>query len=301
MVSPPFLVPGDNIGLVAPGRKVSAQDVEAAQQIFRAWKWNVVVAQNLHSNKHNYLAGLDVERISDFQQMLDNPGIKAIVCARGGYGTTRILDDLDFSTLLNNPKWIVGFSDVTALHMKLFSLGISSVHGTMPILFSKPESKTSIEKLRDILLGQSVPISAQPNKLNRYGQATAQVIGGNLSLIVDAIGTRNDPDTKGKILVLEEIDEYMYKVDRMLMHLKRAGKLDNLAGLVIGYMTDIKEPEISFGEMIEKVILSKLSGQTFPVAFNFPIGHENPNLPWIHGGTMTLTVDDMGARLFKPS
>jgi muramoyltetrapeptide carboxypeptidase len=299
MVSPPFLVPGDNIGLVAPGRKVSAQDVREAQKIFESWEWNIIPAQNLHSNRHNYLAGSDVERTSDFQQMIDDPDIKAIICARGGYGTTRILDDLDFSSLVKNPKWIVGFSDVTALHLKLINLGIYSVHGTMPILFSKPESKTSIENLRSILLGQSVPISAQPNKHNRYGMATAPVIGGNLSLIVDAIGTGNDLDTAGKILVLEEIDEYMYKVDRMLIHLKRARKLDNLAGLVIGYMTDIKEPEISFGEVVEKVITSKVADKTFPVAFNFPIGHENPNYPWVHGATMTLTVNDMGAQLLS--
>jgi muramoyltetrapeptide carboxypeptidase len=297
MIIPPFLSPGDTIGLVAPGRKVSAQDVAAAQEIFRSWGLNVSVARNLHSTRHNYLAGLDAERTSDFQAMLDDPDIKAIICARGGYGTTRILDYLNFSSLISGPKWIVGFSDITALHLKLSKLDVVSVHGTMPILFSKSETRSSIEGLKDVLFGNCVAINAQMNDNNRYGTVTAPTIGGNLSLIVDAIGTENDPDTSGKILVIEEVDEYMYKVDRMLMHLKRAGKLDNLAGLAVGYMTDIKEPEIPFGESIEKVIMSKVADKVFPVAFNFPIGHENPNMPWIHGATMTLIVNEQGAQL----
>jgi muramoyltetrapeptide carboxypeptidase len=167
----------------------------------------------------------------------------------------------------------------------------------MPILFSRTESSSSIESLRGSLVGESSVISAVSNNNNRHGKATAQIIGGNLSLIVDSIGTSSDPDTDGKILVLEEIDEYMYKVDRMLMHLKRAGKLRNLLGLVIGHMTDLREPELPFGEPIEKVVLSKISDTHFPIAFNFPIGHENPNLAWVHGSVMTLNVTETGSQL----
>jgi muramoyltetrapeptide carboxypeptidase len=297
MISPPLLKSGDKIAIVAPGRKVSVQDMESSKKIFTSWGMEVVEAPHLYSVTHSYLSGSDEERFSDFQQMLDDPEIKAIVCARGGYGTTRVLDRLDFSSLQKNPKWIIGFSDVTALHLKLFKLGIKSIHGTMPILFSKSESSSSIESLRSILMGESTFISAAASNHNKYGKTTAQIMGGNLSLLADAIGTTSDPDTNGKILVLEEIDEYSYKVDRMLMHLKRAGKLDNLAALVIGHMTDIKELELSFGETIEEIVLHKTVGKNYPVAFNFPIGHENPNIAWVHGSVMTLNVTETGSQL----
>ena len=170
--------------------------------------------------------------------MLDNPDIKAIICARGGYGTTRIIDFIDFATFQKNPKWIVGFSDVTALHLKVSQLGIESIHGTMPILFSKPESASAIESIKQILFGSGTPvIMAEPNKANRPGRSVSQVLGGNLSLIVDSIGTSNEPDLTGKILIMEEIDEYLYKIDRMLTQLRRAGKLDNLSGLIVGHMS----------------------------------------------------------------
>ena len=297
MINPPLLKSGDKIGIVATGRKVSVNNIEPSRKIFASWGMEVIMSPNLHSNEHSYLAGSDLERISDFQQMIDNPDIKAIVCARGGYGTTRIIDALDFSSLYKNPKWIVGFSDVTALHLKLFKVGIKSVHGTMPLLFSNAENNSSIESLRRSLVGESDVITSSPNPLNKFGKATAQIMGGNLSLIVDSIGTSTDPDTNGKILVLEEIDEYKYKIDRMLMHLKRSGKLDNLAGLVVGHMTDIKDPEIPFGETIEEIVVSKTTKKNYPIAFNFPIGHENPNLAWVHGSVMTLNVTEAGAQL----
>jgi muramoyltetrapeptide carboxypeptidase len=297
MITPPFLKPGDKIGIVAPGRKISVEEVGAASTIIRAWGVNVNCSPNLFSKAHGYLAGSDHERISDIQQFVNDPDIKAIICARGGYGTTRILDDIDLSPLLKNPKWIVGFSDITALHLRLSKLGISSIHATMPIFFPRPASGQSVESLWATLKGDKPRIFASPDKMNKHGEAIGQVIGGNLSLIVDAIGTSNDPDTAGKILVLEEIDEYTYKVDRMLMHLKRSGKLDTLAGLVIGHMTDIKEPELPFAQSIKDIILEKISGQKYPVAFNFPIGHENPNLAWVHGSLMNLSVSESGSQL----
>ena len=297
MINPPLLKSGDKVAIVATGRKVSVNNIEPSRNIFASWGMEVITSPNLYSNAHSYLAGSDAERCSDFQQMIDDPEIKAIVCARGGYGTTRIIDALDFSSLYKNPKWIVGFSDVTALHLKLFKAGIKSVHGTMPLLFSNVESSSSIESLRRSLVGESEVITSKPNPLNKFGKATAQVMGGNLSLVVDAIGTANDPDTNGKILVLEEIDEYKYKIDRMLIHLKRSGKLDNLAGLVVGHMTDIKDPELPFGETIEQIVVSKITKKKYPIAFNFPIGHENPNLAWVHGSVMALTVTETGAQL----
>ena len=301
MVSPPFLKTGDKVGIAAPGRKISVQEVKAAGVILDSWGVNVVHAPNLCSDAHGYLAGSDKERISDFQLLLDSPEIKAIICARGGYGTTRILDALNFSALLENPKWIVGFSDITALHLRLDKLGINSIHSTMPIFFARAESSESVESLWAVLGGQRKGIYGPANENNKHGIATGRMVGGNLSLIADSIGTSSDPDTDGKILVLEEIDEYSYKIDRMLMHLKRSGKLNNLAGLIIGHMSDIREPELPFGESIGDIVLGKVADSKFPVAFNFPIGHENPNLAWIHGSMMTLSVSQQGSELLPLS
>jgi len=297
MITPPFIKVGDKVGVAAPGRKISKEDFKAAANVMSSWGVEVVQATNLFSSSHNYLAGTDLERLTDFQHLVDDPNIKAIICARGGYGTTRILDDIDFSNLSKNPKWIVGFSDITALHLRLAALGIKSIHATMPVLFSRPDSSPSVETLWSVLKGSKTEISAPFDKMNKHGQATGHIIGGNLSLVADAIGTSNQPNTTGKILVLEEIEEYTYKIDRMLMHLKRSGKLDDLAGLVIGHMTDIKEPELPFGQTVKEIILEKVSDFGYPVSFNFPIGHENPNLAWIHGASMTLTVTQNGSQL----
>lgn len=297
MITPPLIVSGDKIGVVAPGRKVNAQDIDEAKKIFSTWGLEVVPAAHLHSEYHSYLSGSDEERSNDLQKMIGDPNVRAIISARGGYGTTRILDKIDFTPLVKDPKWLIGFSDITALHLKLFKLGIKSIHATMPILFSDQESASSIESLRQILFRESPIISAGLSRGNRLGKATAQVIGGNLSLIVDAIGTPSDPDTSGKILVLEEIDEYFYKVDRMVMHLKRSGKLDNLAGLIVGHMTDLKNPKLPFGETVEEIVLSKTGHTKYPIAFGFPIGHENPNMAWVHGSVMTLTVSETSSLL----
>lgn len=292
MIKPDSLKIGDKVGVVATGRKVLFQDVEAAEKLFTSWGLKVEFAPNLFSNNHPYLAATDEQRLNDLQSMLDDRDIKAVICVRGGYGTTRIIDRLDFAAFQERPKWIAGFSDITALHLKLFQLGIESIHSTMPILFSKPESFSSIVSLREILFGVKNSINAEANKNNRPGKSTGQVIGGNLSLLVDSLATSCEPDFDAKILVVEEIDEYLYKIDRMFMHLKRAGKLDKLNGLVVGHMTDIKDTDPGFGETIEEVILSKVKDFGYPVAFNFPIGHENPNLAWRHGSVMTLTVEE---------
>lgn len=297
MITPPLIKQGDKIGIVAPGRKVSTTDISHAKDVFKTWGLYLSSSTHLHSENHSYLAAQDNERLNDLQTMINDTTIKAIISARGGYGMTRLLDKLDFTALFKDPKWIIGFSDITALHLKLFKLGLKSIHATMPILFSNEESLSSVESLRKCLIGESISASALPNSYNRSGKVTAQIMGGNLSLIVDSIGTSSDPDTNGKILVIEEIDEYFYKVDRMMMQLKRSGKLDNLAGLVVGHMTDIKDLKLPFGETIEEIIINKVQHLKYPVAFNFPIGHENPNIAWIHGSVMTLNVNESGSQL----
>lgn len=290
MIEPATLQPGDTIGIMAPGRKINADAIAESEGIIQTFGFRTHLGKNLFTESHSYFSGSDRERLLDLQNMLDDPAIKAILCARGGYGTTRILDQLDFTSFLKSPKWICGFSDVTALHLKLHALGVQSIHGTMPILFPKAESKTSIESLIKNLIGDRQAVIARDCIYNKVGEANGQLIGGNLSLIVDSLGTASEINTDEKILVIEEVDEYLYKIDRMMVQLKRAKKLHKLAGLVIGHMTDLKDTELPFGESVEKIILNHIKEFTFPVGFNFPIGHENPNLAWVHGGHGTLSV-----------
>ena len=297
MIRPKFLTPGNKIGIVAPGRKVAREDTETAVKIFSDWGLRVELSPNLHANKHSYLAATDEGRLSDFQKMINDPEIAAIACARGGYGTTRILDKLNLQPLSLTPKWIVGFSDVTALHLKLNVLRIESIHATMPILFPREDSAPSINSLRDTLFGNASSITGKSNTNNKHGAATAEVIGGNLSLIVDSLSTPGDADFSEKILIVEEIDEHFYRIDRMFTHLMRAGKLTRLRGLVVGHFSDLKDTTPGFGETIENIVLDKVSKFGYPVAFDFPTGHVNPNLAWISGSTMTLNVDKGGSSL----
>jgi muramoyltetrapeptide carboxypeptidase len=290
MIIPPFLASGKTIGIVAPGRKVLPDEISEAIKTIESWGLNVVLGKNIFSTTHSYLSGGDKERAEDMQSMLDDANIAAIFCARGGYGTTRFIEQLDFSTFLNNPKWIVGFSDVTALHLRLSKLGVESIHAIMPILFGKQNSEQSIESLGKILWGEKIALDWQVAKFNRTGKSDGIMIGGNLSLIVDSIGTSGDIDTTGKILMIEEVEEYRYKIDRMMTQLKRSGKLENLAGLIVGHMTNILDTELSFGETVNEIIISKVKEYTYPVAFSFPSGHEMPNMAWRHGGHTLLEV-----------
>lgn len=258
--------------------------------MLKNWGLNVISGKNLFSEKHHYLSGTDAERLSDLQDALDDPSINAILCARGGYGTTRILDQLDFTAFTKNPKWICGFSDITALHLKLQSLNIQSIHGTMPVQFADSIHADSAEQLRSLLFGETVSLQAAPSAQNRFGTASAEMVGGNLSLLLESLGTPSELQTDNKILIIEEVGEYVYRLDRMLVQLKRAGKLNNLAGLVIGHMTDIQESELAFGESVEQLVHYHTKDFNYPVAFNFPTGHDHPNLAWISGAKAKLEV-----------
>jgi muramoyltetrapeptide carboxypeptidase len=290
MIKPSSLLPGDKIAMVAPGRKIQPAEIEPAVKVFKEWGLEVVIGKNIHSNAHTYLAGTDQERLYDLQNAVSDQKIKAIISARGGYGSSRLIDQLDLSHLSRHPKWIIGFSDITALHLKLYKAGLMSVHGIMPIVFPKNQSADSIESLRKVLFEGQFAITCASDVSNRGGHTHGVVIGGNLSLIVDALGTSSEPDTTDCILIIEEIDEYRYRLDRMMTQLKRAGKLKGLKGLIIGHMTDIKDPELPFGETIEEIILDAVSEYNYPVVFKFPSGHELPNFSWIHGGYADLSV-----------
>ncbi|HYC84281.1 MAG TPA: LD-carboxypeptidase [Chryseosolibacter sp.] len=292
MIQPALLSRGDKIMIVAPSRKVQPADIEPAIKIFRSWGLEVVTGKNIHSHAHPYLAGTDSQRLHDLQEAINDPSVKAIVSARGGYGSTRIIDLLDMDQLIRQPKWIVGFSDITALHLKLVRHGIMSIHGIMPILFSKDRASESIESLRRVLFEGHFTIASPGHDANRVGLAHGRVIGGNISLILDSLGTASELDPSGKILIIEEIDEYRYRLDRMMTQLRRAGKLEKLAGLVVGHMTDIKDPEPPFGDSVEEIILHAVREYSYPVAFGFPSGHEQPNLAWIQGELAVLAVSE---------
>jgi muramoyltetrapeptide carboxypeptidase len=303
MIRPELLRKGDKICILAPARRVSQSDLEPAITIFKSWGLEVVSSANLYSKSHSYLAGSDIERLQDLQTAINDPSIKAIISARGGYGSSRIIDQLDISQLLKHPKWIVGFSDITALHLKVLKAGIISIHATMPVLFSRKDSAKSVESLRRILFENEFSIQAESTVQNRLGESSGILMGGNLSLIIDSLGTSSEPDTTGAILIIEEIDEYLYRLDRMMTHLKRAGKLAGIKGLVVGHMTDMKDSELPFGESVEDMIMNAVREYKFPVAFQFPSGHENPNLAWRHGEVVFLNVVPSGSSLssIKPS
>lgn len=292
MVEPRLLKAGDTIAIVAPGRKIEAEHVEFARHLLQSWGLHVIVAKNFFNESHSYLAGSDDERAEDLQLVLDDTNVKGIICARGGYGTTRIVDRLDFSGFLRQPKWIVGFSDITALHLKLLKLGVKSIHATMPILFSKADAKASIDSLRATLFKGSTRLEAAPSPFNRLGTGTGIVMGGNLSLVVDSLGTPTEPDFANKILIIEEVDEYRYKMDRMLTQLKRAEKLSTLSGLVVGHLTSMHETDPNFAKHLEEIILNAVRGYNYPVAFGFPVGHENPNLAWVNGSLAMIEVTE---------
>ena len=276
MTSPPLLKSNDRVGLIAPSRMILPDQVEKAIEIFESWGLQVNAGISLFET-HGYFAGTDRQRLHDLQVFINDASIKCIFCARGGYGMTRILDQLDLKPLLKNPKWIVGFSDITALHLAINKLGIPSVHGLMPVQFEYFDAEGSTESLRKLLFEGTGEISAPHRPMNRSGIVKAPLIGGNLSLIVDSFGTKSEIDTVGKILLLEEIDEYLYKVDRMLTQLKRSGKLDELAGLVVGDFSQMKDTQIPFGLDVTRIIRDKVEEYDYPVGFGFPIGHEIPN------------------------
>lgn len=287
---------GDKIAIVSTARKVSLEEMQPAVEVLQSWGLEVILGETIGAEFHQF-AGPDVLRRNDLQRFLDDASVKAILCARGGYGTARILDELDFTSFAQNPKWIIGFSDVTALHAHLYQLGFESLHAIMPILFPRQGSEDAIESLRKILFGEAISYEVPAHDFNRLGTAEGELVGGNLSILHTIIGTRSDFDYDGKILFLEDLDEYLYHVDRMLVHLDRCGKLQNLAGLIIGHMSDMKDNQIPFGQNAYEIIQVHTAKYNFPVCFDFPVGHEAHNLALVCGRKARLEVKENGSSL----
>ena len=293
------LIKGDKIGIIAPARKTSMNEIEASIKVFERWGLQVELGKNIFA-QHRQFAGTDEQRAEDLQYMLDNPDIKAIVCARGGYGTVKTLKSIDFTKFLKNPKWIVGYSDITALHAHVNqNLGVKSIHGTMPFNFPKDTSENeAVKTLKKVLWGEQNVYELEHHEFNRKGKVSGELAGGNLSVLFSVSCTKYDIDTSGKILVLEDLDEYLYHIDRMMMNMKYSGKLENLKGLIVGGMTDMNDNQIPFGKSAYEIIRDAVDEYNYPVCFNFPVGHIENNYALILGNHAELNVEETGV-LFK--
>ncbi|MBK7182717.1 MAG: LD-carboxypeptidase [Bacteroidetes bacterium] len=294
MIQPPYLKKGDKIAIIASARKISKEELEPAVAMLKNWGLEVVFGKNLFNADHQF-SGTDAERAADLQEMLDDTSVKAIISARGGYGTVRIIDAIDFTKFKQHPKWVIGYSDITVLHSHIHNMGIQTLHATMPINFTKHEEAT--ETLRKFLFGETINYTFESHSLNRTGNAEGILVGGNLSLIYALCGSASDIDTSNKILFIEDLDEYLYHVDRMMINLKRSGKLSKLAGLLVGGMSDMKDNTIPFGKTAEEIILDAVKEYRYPVCFNFPCGHIDENLAVVLGKKMKLSVTDENSSL----
>lgn len=286
----PALKKGDTIAIVAPAKAIEKEYIDFAVDYFKKQGFNIIVGKNC-LQQHHYFAGTDEERLADFQEALDNPEIKAIICARGGYGCVRIVDHIQWASLLNQPKWIVGFSDVTVFHQRINLLGLQSIHGSMPLNF-KDNSEEALSTLLNHLQGVHSQIEIPSHEMNIHGKTEGVLIGGNLSILYSLLGTDDEVDFQDTILFIEDLAEQLYHIDRMLFAFKKAGVLSQLKGVIVGGMTDMKDTAVPFGQTIEELILSHISPYKIPLVFDFPAGHIDDNRALVFGKKVALTVCD---------
>ncbi len=293
LIRPPYLKAGDTVAIVAPSGilKNRNREVEQAKTLLNSWGLKVVVGKNVFS-KDNHFAGTDDERCEDFQKALDNPSIKAIWSARGGYGTVRILDKLDYTKFKERPKWIIGYSDITALHNQVHNEGSESIHALMGVSLTEDleEIKESVSTFKAAIFGESLTYTLNGSQYNREGVSSGQLVGGNLTILHTMLGSNTSLKMDGKILFIEEIGEYAYHIDRMLQSLKRAGYFDGCKGVIVGDITKIRKNTTPWGKPIQQLILDTLEDYDFPIAFNMPAGHEDDNRALILGRRIDLKV-----------
>ena len=290
MITPPYLQKGDTIAIVATARKNIADNLKPAIALAKSWGLEVVIGKTIGLDDHQ-LAGTDEQRAADFQSMIDNPNIKAIWCVRGGYGTARMLDLVDFAKFKESPKWVIGFSDVTVLHSHLNTLGIASIHGIMPVNVEKASPEVE-ETLRKSLFGETLEYTVSCENENKLGFAEGELVGGNLSILYSLMGSESQVNCKGKILFLEDLDEYLYHIDRMMLSLKRCGCFEGLNGLVVGNFIKMHDNEIPWGKTAHQIILDVTKKYNFPIVFNFPAGHIHDNNTLIFGKKVSLNSND---------
>ncbi len=286
---PDFLRKKDKVAIIATAKNFDRKELEAALTILRGWDLEVLTGPNLYQKFHQF-AGTDEQRKQDLQWALDTKDIKAVFCVRGGYGTARIIDDIGWKKFARSPKWVVGFSDVTTLHAQIQKLKIASIHGLMPLVYGKKEYEYSLQMLRKILFGKSFGYKWSTDSLSRYGQVQGLLSGGNLSILCSLIGTASELKTKNKILFLEEVGENLYRVDRMIGQLKRAGVFKSISGLIVGHFTDMEDNAVKFGKTAYEIIAEAVAEYEYPVCYGFPAGHEADNLPLILGKEIKLSV-----------
>jgi muramoyltetrapeptide carboxypeptidase len=292
MTFPPYLKKGDTIGITCPAGYMVAANAQSCIGTLVDWGYHVVVGKTLGSESKNYFSGTDEERASELQTMLDDKSINAILFGRGGYGMSRIIDRLNFKKFKKNPKWLIGFSDITVMHMHIYSNHkISSFHAPMAAAFNDGEDKNEfILSLKNAISGEKAKYKCATHPFNKQGSATGKLIGGNLTLLANIIGTPSDYETKNCILFIEDIGEYLYSIDRLLQQLKRSGKFDKISGIIIGGFTDMKNTERPFGKTMEEIIQDVLADYDYPVCFNFPVSHAKENVALKIGATYNLLV-----------
>ncbi len=276
---PPYLKKGDTIGLVCPAGYMPVEKVQTCLDVLQEWGYRVKIGKTVGGGSATYFSGTDEERLTDFQQMLDDDAIKAVLCARGGYGTGRIIDKIDFTKFRKHPKWIVGYSDVTVLHSHIYShFYISTLHAPMAGAFNDDGFKNEfIRSLKNALEGKKLKYKCEVHDYNRKGEAVGELVGGNLALLAHLVGTDSDIKTRGKILFLEDVGEQLYNIDRMLHQLKRSGKLARLAGLIFGGFTESKDTERPFGNSIHEILRDIVKEFDYPVCYDFPVSHTDRN------------------------
>jgi muramoyltetrapeptide carboxypeptidase len=295
---PDYLKEGDTIGVICPSGYMPFENMEICLQVLEQWGFKVQKGKTLGTH-FNYFSGTDEERLADLQYMLDDTTIKAILCARGGYGLSRIIDKVNFETFTTKPKWVIGFSDITILHSHIFSnYNIASLHSPMAAAFNDGGSETEyVQSLLKAITGNPFSYYCEPYKLNKQGKATGELVGGNLCLLAHLVGSNSSINTKGKILFIEDIGEYLYNIDRLMLQLQRAGMLDELAGLIVGSFTDMKDTTIPFGASVYDIIYDKVKDYLYPVCFNFPVGHTAENYALKHGISHILEVTENAVTL----
>ncbi|MEO8769539.1 MAG: LD-carboxypeptidase [Ferruginibacter sp.] len=295
-IIPAYLKPGDMIGITCPAGFITLEEVQPAIHKMEEWGFKIRIGNTVGKKDFTY-GGSDEERLKDMQQMLDDKSIKAIMCARGGYGAVRIIDKIDFTKFLTEPKWIIGFSDITVIHSYINKHNVAGIHSKMCNSFpddwnlAEQVQKDSIESIRQCLLGDEINYNIPPNPNNRYGECKGKFVGGNLKTLESLAGSNSIILTKGDILFVEDTGEYLYSIDRMFWNLKRSGRLDELKGLVIGGFKIKKDDEAEeFGKTLEEIVLEKVKEYNYPVCFDFPVGHQKNNLAVKCGGIALLNV-----------
>lgn len=295
MIIPPFLKAGDTVALVCTARKFFPEDAKPAIDLLESWGLNVKLGTTIGLDNFQ-LGGTDSERAADFQAQLDDENVKAIWCARGGYGTVRIIDSLDFTNFKQHPKWIMGFSDVTVLHSQLNVERVASLHSIMP--FTVPTAPEEVkETLRQALFGETISYLIPSKSYDVNGTASGELVGGNISILYSLLGSKSAIDTKDKILFIEDLDEYLYHIDRMMYNLKRNGYFENVKGIIVGSMTDMHDNEIPFGQNEVQIITEIAKENRIPIAFQFPAGHQSDNRTLILGKQVAFEVNEKEIKL----